>query len=83
MKVTFHGKWEGSEATIECKHDLIKALLIFYKYDSNFNTHCEHDRFHVAVRPHSISDEDTDELAKLSFHPDDWEGFSSGRYGSC
>lgn len=63
-------------------HDLIKALLIFYKYDEQFETICEHDRFHVAVRPHSISDDDTKLLSNLSFEPDEWEGFTSRKFGS-
>lgn len=64
-------------------HDLIKALLIFYKYENDFSTHCGPDVFHVAVDPSSVSDEDTKVLESLSFDPDEWDGFSSYRYGSC
>lgn len=64
--------------------DLIKALTILSKYphDEDNPTHCEHDVLHVAVDPNCVSDEDKKELDKLSFTPDDWDGFSSYRFGS-
>lgn len=64
--------------------DLIAALTIFLKYGDDYApTHCEHDQFHVAIDPEKVSPEDLEALEKLSFTPDDWNGFSSGRFGSC
>lgn len=64
--------------------DLIEALVIFLKYgDKHFPTHCEHDMLHVAIDPELVSEEDMKRLKELSFTPDDWNGFSSSRFGSC
>jgi hypothetical protein len=65
--------------------DLIAALTIFLKYQNDqYPTHCEHDMFSVTVNPHDVSNEDIDELDKLSFTADfDDEYFFSFRFGSC
>jgi hypothetical protein len=63
-------------------HDLIKALLIFYKYDEHFATGCEHDVMWVNVRPSRVSEEDTELLADYSFEPTEYT-FQSYQWGSC
>jgi len=66
--------------------DLIKALQIFVKYGNPRNpTHCEHDVLYVDINPEDVSEEDTKELDKLGFFPDEeyGEGFISYRFGSC
>lgn len=64
---------------------LIEALTIFAKYigDKDYPTHCEHDNLHVACDPELVSKEDTETLETLSFYPDENDGFSSSRFGSC
>jgi len=64
--------------------DLYEAIGIFLKYsDKRFPSLCEHDEFHICVEPEKISIEDTKRLEELSFTPNDNEGFSSFRFGSC
>lgn len=64
--------------------DLLKAITIFLKYGNPRNpTHCEHDVLHVDIDPELVSDADKQELEKLSFTPDEFNGFSSYRFGSC
>lgn len=65
--------------------DLIKALTIFRKYGNpEHPTNCEHDVLFVAIDPKLVSKEDIEELDKLGFVPDDdWDGFSSFKFGSC
>jgi hypothetical protein len=65
--------------------DLIEALSIMYKYvgDVDNPTHCEHDVLHVACSPSDVSQEDVDRLEELGFFPDEFDGFSSFRFGSC
>ena len=49
---------------------LIQALNIFLKYgDKSYPTHCEHDDIKL--------------LEELGFSPNEYDGFSSFRYGSC
>ncbi len=64
--------------------DLIKALTIFRKYfDTKYPTNCVHDELQVCVSSDVISEEDKNELEKLSFTPNGYDGFSSSRFGSC
>ena len=63
--------------------DLIEALTIFAKYTSEDSINCEHDEFQVAVNPYDVSPEDTERLDELSFTPDEYDGFTSRRFGSC
>lgn len=65
--------------------DLIEALSIMYKYmgDKRNPTHCEHDKLHVDCNPEEVSEEDMAKLDKLGFFPDEFDGFSSYRFGSC
>ena len=64
--------------------DLIKALQILLKYENERSpVWCEHDEFHIGIDPETVSEEDIKALDKLSFGPDDHEGFSSFRFGSC
>lgn len=63
--------------------DLIKALQIFLKYGNpTYPTHCEHDVLFVAIDPCEVSEEDKQEIEKLSFCEADG-GFISYKYGSC
>ena len=63
---------------------LIQALNIFLKYgDKSYPTHCEHDVLHVACDPGVVSEEDIKLLEELGFSPNEYDGFSSFRYGSC
>jgi len=63
---------------------LIEALQIFLKYDnSEYPTHCEHDVLHVAVSSELMSKEDIEKLDELGFFIDEYDGFSSFKYGSC
>jgi hypothetical protein len=64
---------------------LIEALTIFLKYmeDVSYPTHCEHDVLHVACGPELVSEEDKAKLDTLGFFPDEYDGFSSYKYGSC
>jgi len=66
-------------------NDLIEALQIFAKYipDKRWPTWCEHDALHVDCDPEMVSDKDKKQLDKLSFIPDDFEGFMSFSFGSC
>ena len=67
--------------------DLIKTLQILAKYANNDRnpTYCEHDALHVyaGVEAENVTDEDIAKLDKLSFIPNDGEGFISFRFGSC
>jgi hypothetical protein len=63
--------------------DLIKALLIFSKYNDGDNIHCEHDELFVCIDPTEVSAEDLKRLDELSFRPNSVDGFSSFRFGSC
>ncbi len=64
--------------------DLITALQIFLKYGNpHYPTHCEHDVLHIHIDPDIVSEHDIAKLEKLSFTPDDFDGFSSFRFGSC
>jgi hypothetical protein len=66
--------------------DLIAALLILQKYvgKTYAPTGCEHDEFRVYVHPSKVSEEDTKELDRLGFIPDeDCEAFLSYRFGSA
>lgn len=64
--------------------DLMKALKIFLKYGNPYSpTHCEHDVLYVCIDPELVSEEDKEKLEKLSFEPNDVDGFSSYRFGSC
>ncbi len=65
--------------------DLIEALNIMSKYMANKRnpTQCEHDVLHVGCNPEKVSEEDKNKLNKLGFVPDEFDGFSSYRFGSC
>ncbi len=65
--------------------NLIKALKIFLKYaNPTYPTHCEHDTLYVCISPDLITDsKDLEELKVLGFSPNDNDGFTSFRYGSC
>lgn len=64
--------------------ELIEALQILLKYDDpDYPTHCEHDVLHVAVDPELVSDEDKNRLDELGFFEDEFEGFSSYKFGNC
>lgn len=64
-------------------YDLIEALTIFAKYDDGDNVHCEHDEIFICIDPEEVSEEDLYRLEQLSFRPNDVDGFSSFRFGSC
>lgn len=66
--------------------DLIKALQIFNKYTDSDCIHCDHDELVVCIESCSISEEDRQELEKLSFSTDEEDEesyFRSYRFGSC
>jgi nicotinamidase-related amidase len=65
--------------------DLIEALQIFLKYqDSQWPTHCSHDKLTVCVDPEVVSDEDKTKLESLGFVADNSEDcFVSYRFGNC
>ena len=67
--------------------DLIKALIIFSKYqeETNSPTHCEHDTLYVmGVTQEQVSEEDQSQLSQLGFMwsagDDAWISF---RFGSA
>lgn len=64
---------------------LIKALQIFLKYGNpKYPTYCNREILYVNIDPAIVSEEDTDELARLGFKPnEDFESsFSSTIFGS-
>lgn len=64
--------------------DLIKALQIFLKYGNpQYPTNCSHDELHIEIEASLVSDQDKEELERLSFTPNEYDGFSSFRFGSC
>ena len=64
--------------------NLIKALQIFLKYGNpNYPTNCSHDELMVSISPDLVSEEDLKTLEELSFIPNEYDGFSSYKYGSC
>lgn len=64
--------------------NLIKALQIFLKYGNpNYPTCCSHDELMVSISPDLVSEEDLKTLEELSFIPNEYDGFSSYKYGSC
>ena len=66
--------------------DLIKALQILLKYSNvHYPTWCGHDIFVVVgIEEFVVSEEDINELKKLSFtYNSEYNGFSSYRFGSC
>jgi len=65
--------------------DLIKALQIFLKYGNSYApTNCSHDELYVDIEPEKVSDEDIAKLDKLGFFVnEEYNGFSSYRFGSC
>ena len=67
--------------------NLIKALQIFLKYNSKETspTNCEHDIFCVmGITEEEISEEDKNELDKLTFHwNDEYDCWASFHYGSA
>ena len=64
--------------------DLIKALQIFRKYsDATYPTNCAHDELQICVDPDCVFDEDKKKLEELSFVPNEYDGFSSTKFGSC
>ena len=59
--------------------DLIKALQIFLKYGNPpYPTNC----VHVNIDPELVSAEDLLLLESLSFRPNEFDGFSSTKFGS-
>lgn len=61
--------------------DLIKALLIFFKYGNpSLPTHCEHHVMLVSVHPDVVSKDDKEKLKELSFEPSGLE-FHSFKFG--
>ena len=68
------------------KNDLIKALVIFEKYNPDFQTFCGHDVFCICgIEPEIVSKEDIKILDDYGFFFDEEteEGFQSFRWGSC
>jgi hypothetical protein len=64
--------------------ELIKALQILLKYGNpDYPTHCEHDELFVDISPELVSKEDLKTLDELGFFPNDYNGFSSYKFGSC
>jgi hypothetical protein len=64
--------------------ELIKALQIFLKYGNpDYPTHCEHDELFVDIDPELVSEEDKKTLDEIGFFPNDYNGFSSYKFGSC
>jgi hypothetical protein len=64
--------------------DLIKALQILLKYGNpDYPTNCSHDELHVAIDPSLVSEEDLATLDELGFFPNEYDGFSSFKFGSC
>ena len=65
-------------------NDLIEALKIFAKYGDPYSpTHCEHDELMVMIDPADVSPEDLARLDDLGFEPNEYETFSSFRFGSA
>lgn len=64
---------------------LIKALAILIKYgDIPYPCHCEHDVLYIMVDPSKVSNEDKEELSRLSFSANDALGcFYSYKFGSA
>lgn len=71
---------------MKAEHSLIRALIIFEKYNPNFSTYCEHDVFSIrGIEPSEVSDEDKELLDLDGFHIGDScgeESFQSFRWGS-
>jgi len=64
--------------------DLIEALQIMLKHgDVKHPTHCEHDELFVYPNSMDFTDEEMKRLDELGFFPNDMDGFSSFRFGSC
>lgn len=64
--------------------DLIKALRIMLKHgDNKYPCHCVHDELHVYPNSMDFTEEEIKELEELSFTPNEYDGFSSFRFGSC
>lgn len=68
--------------------DLIKALQILLPYcnDTRNPTNCSHDEFFVGagIQLHLVSEADIAQLEELGFDwNDEYEGFTSYRFGSC
>ena len=63
--------------------NLIKAFQIFLKYGNpSHPTNCVHDELQVNIDPVLVSEEDLELLESLSFRPNEFDGFSSTKYGS-
>lgn len=64
--------------------NLIKALQILLKYGNPcYPTNCLHDELMVCISPKLVSEEDLKILEELSFIQNEYDGFSSYKYGSC
>ena len=78
--ITFEGKWEGSKSVFQCNHGLIQAMLVFYKYDTQFSITGKDGNLIVDVTPSSISDEDTAYLAERGFYAQEYNFQSDDRW---
>ncbi|MCP4491251.1 MAG: hypothetical protein GY820_28640 [Gammaproteobacteria bacterium] len=64
--------------------ELIEALRIMMKHGDVFHpTYCTHDELHVYPNCMDFTEEEMTRLEEIGFHPNDMDGFSSFRYGSC
>lgn len=64
--------------------DLIEALKIMVKHgDVEYPTHCAHDELFVYPNSMDFTDAEIKRLEELGFEPNDCDGFSSFRFGSC
>lgn len=64
--------------------NLIEALQIMLKHgDVAHPTHCEHDELHVYPNSMEFTEEELARLEELGFLPNDMDGFTSFKYGSC
>jgi hypothetical protein len=64
--------------------DLPRAIeMLSWHKTGPFPLHCEHDELFVQSSPEAYAPEELAELDELGFFPNDYEGFSSFRYGSA
>ena len=66
-------------------NELIEALKIFRKYGNpDYPTHCRHDELMICgINPEIVNEEDKEKLDEMGFFVNDYDGFSSYRYGSA
>lgn len=64
--------------------ELLKALTIFRKYGNpDYPILCEHEELTVMIDADKVSTEDCESLEELGFNKNDFDTFSSFRFGSA